>query len=286
MTNVLKDDKMKTVIFPGGEQVPALGQGTWRMGDDPGRRSEEIRALRTGIDLGMNVIDTAEMYGDGRSERLVGEAIAGTRDRVFLISKVLPSHADRKGTKRACEGSLRRLGVEALDLYLLHWMGRYPLSETVEAMLELQAEGKIRQWGVSNLDVLDMAGLFALPGGNTCAADEVLYNLTRRGPEYDLIPWCGERELPLIAYSPVEQGRLLNRPVLKEVARRHDATPAQVALAWVLRLPGVIAIPKAATAEHVRENAGSLDIRLTPDDLHELDRAFPAPARKVPLEVI
>lgn len=274
------------VIFPDGTEVPALGQGTWNMGDDSRKRKEEIEALQTGIELGMTVIDTAEMYGNGRSEQLAGEAIKGKRDRVFLISKVLPSHASRQGTIKACEESLRRLNTGYLDLYLLHWQSRYPFAETVEAMLTLQNSGKIRRWGVSNMDVRQMEEFFALPGGDGCSADEVLYNLTRRGIEYDLLPWCEERQVPVIAYSPVEQGRLLKEPSLIEIARAHRATPAQIALAWVLRKPGIIAIPKAATPAHVRENHESLSITLTEKELQLLDDAFPAPHRKKALEMI
>ncbi len=275
-----------TYIFPDGRQVLTLGQGTWNMGDSGATRVEELKALRAGIDLGLNVIDTAEMYGNGRSEQLVGEAIEGRRDKVYLISKVLPSNASRHGTREACERSLKRLGTDYLDLYLLHWQGRYPFEETIEAMLGLQQAGKIREWGVSNMDVEEMERFFSLPGGDTCAANEVLYNLTRRGIEYDLLPWCRKHRIPVIAYSPVEQGRLLSHPVLTEIAHRHSATPSQIALAWVLREPGVIAIPKAATVKHVQENFKSLFIRLTDDDLAELDRAFPGPRKKIPLEML
>lgn len=276
----------RKVIFKNGAQLPSIGQGTWNMGDDPSKREEEIQTLRTGIELGLTVLDTAEMYGDGRSELLVGEAILGIRDKVFLISKVLPSHASLKGTKKACEESLKRLNTESLDLYLLHWQGRYPFSETVEAMLELQQEGKIRQWGVSNMDVKEMEEFYSVQGGDTCYANEVLYNLTRRGIEYDLIPWCQLHHLPIIAYSPVEQGRLLDNPVLGKIASRHDVTPAQVALAWVIRLSGILAIPKASTVKHVRENADSLKLELTENDLEELEKAFPATTRKKHLEII
>lgn len=267
-------------------EIPTLGMGTWNMGDSLAAREEEIRALRRGIELGMNVIDTAELYGDGRSEILVGEAIRKVREKVFLISKVLPSHADRRGTVKACEASLKRLQTDYLDLYLLHWMGRYPFEETAEAMLELQKNGKIKYWGVSNMDVTEMEAFFRIPGGNTCAANEVLYNLTRRGAEFDLLPWCRQKQIPLIAYSPIEQGRLLGHPVLSEISSLHHATPAQIALAWVIRQAGVIAIPKAATVEHVEENYRSLSIRLTAEDLEKLDQAFPAPTRKKRLEMI
>lgn len=260
--------------------------GTWNMGDVQANEDEEIEALRTGIELGMQVIDTAEMYGRGRSEQLVGKAIRGIRQQAFLISKVLPQHANREGTKAACEASLKRLDTDYLDLYLLHWEGPYPIRETIDGMLELQQEGKIRYWGVSNMDVDMMEEFFALQGGESCAADEVLYNLTRRGIEFDLLPWCEAHQVPLIAYSPVEQGRLLGHPVLQKIAHKHGATPVQVALAWVLRRPGVLAIPKASTAKHVRENFGSLSVELTKQDLSQIDEVFPAPRRKHMLEVI
>jgi len=276
----------KQIIFPGGAAVCALGQGTWYMGDKPARKDDEIGALRRGIELGMSVIDTAEMYGDGRSETLVGEAIEGRREQVFLVSKVLPSNASYHGTKQACERSLKRLKTDYLDLYLLHWRGRYPLSETVKAMVELQQEGKIRQWGVSNFDVDDMEELFATPGGNTCAANEVLYNLSRRGIEFDLIPWCRERKVPVIAYSPIEQGRILNDKTINDIALRHHVTAAQIALSWVLRDPSALAIPKAGSADHVEENYGSLSVELDESDLRLLDAAFPAPTHKMYLEMI
>ncbi|MGH8806946.1 MAG: aldo/keto reductase, partial [Noviherbaspirillum sp.] len=222
---------MRNIVFPSGDTVPVLGQGTWNMGDNPRRRAGEIGALRAGIELGMTLIDTAEMYGDGASEELVGAAIAGRRDKVFLVSKVLPQNAMRHGTISACERSLRRLGTDSIDLYLLHWRGGVPLAETLEGFEALMRDGKIRQWGVSNFDVGDMEELAALAGGGNVATDQVLYNPTRRGIEYDLLPWCGARKLPLMAYSPIEQGRLLDHPQLQQVARRHRVTPAQIALA-------------------------------------------------------
>ena len=277
---------MRTVTLPSGEAVPALGQGTWYMGEGRRPAAEEAAALRLGLDLGMTLIDTAEMYASGGAERVVAEAIRGRRDEVFLVSKVLPSNASREGTVAACEASLRRLGTDRLDLYLLHWRGGVPLAETVAGMETLLRAGKIRHWGVSNLDTDDIEELAALPGGEACATNQVLYNLTRRGIEWDLLPWCRERAMPIMAYSPIEQGRLLRKSALKEVAARHGATPAQVALAWVLREPGVIAIPKAGDASHVRENRMALDIRLTAQDLAALDRAFPPPTRKQPLELL
>jgi diketogulonate reductase-like aldo/keto reductase len=266
--------------------VPALGQGTWAMGDDPAHRREELAALRAGIELGMTLIDTAEMYGDGRSESLVGEAIGGQRDKVFLVSKVLPQNASRKGVARSCEASLARLKTDRLDLYLLHWSGSHPLAETVRGFEDLLAAGKIRAWGVSNLDLDEMRKLVALAGGKACATNQVLYNLSRRGIEFDLLPWSQEHRIPVMAYSPIEQGRILGRKALQEVAHRLGATPAQVALAWVLRQKDVIAIPKAANAAHVRENHKALALKLDKAALAALDTAFPPPKGAQPLEVI
>jgi diketogulonate reductase-like aldo/keto reductase len=277
---------MRMIKLPFGEEVVALGQGTWHMAEDPSRREEEITALRLGLELGMTLIDTAEMYGGGRAERLVGEAIAGLRNEVFLVSKVLPHHATTEGTITACEDSLRRLGTDWLDLYLLHWRGPTPLEETLAAFEKLTVRGDIRSWGVSNFDVSDMEELVALPGGGTVQTDQVLYNLTRRGIEYDLLPWCRERGLPIMAYSPIEQGRLIGHPTLDAVADRHRATPAQVALAWVLRDNDVIAIPKAGTPEHVRQNHAALGIHLTEEDLEVLAAVFPPPQGPGPLEIL
>jgi diketogulonate reductase-like aldo/keto reductase len=277
---------MRTVQLPSGEAIAALGQGTWYFAEQPGRRAAEIRSLRTGLDLGLTVVDTAEMYADGAAEELTGEAIAGQRDEVFLVSKVLPFRATRRGTVRACEASLRRLGTDRLDLYLLHWPGSVPLEETLAGFADLVAAGMIRYWGVSNVDTAGMVELAALAGGDAVATDQVLYNLTRRGPEFDLLPYCRERGVPIMAYSPVEQGRLLGHPVLAAVAARHAATPAQVALAWVLRDADVCAIPRTADPEHVRENAAALELVLTEADLAELDAAFPPPRGKVPLELL
>lgn len=251
------------------------------MGDSSATRQSEIDSLRTGIDLGLTVIDTAEMYGSGRSEELVGEAIKARRDDVFLVSKVLPSNASATKTLDACRASLRRLGADHLDLYLLHWRGRYPLDETVAAFESLVADGLIRAWGVSNLDTDELE---QLPSG--CQSDQVLYNLTRRGPEYDLLPWAEAAGMPVMAYSPVEQGRLLGSAALKDIARDLGATPTQVALAWTMRSGNVLSIPKASTVEHVRENASARDLRLTDVDLERLDKAFPPPTRPVPLEMI
>jgi diketogulonate reductase-like aldo/keto reductase len=278
---------VRSVQLPSGEAVPALGQGTWHMGEKPPRHDEEVAALRLGIDLGMTLIDTAEMYGDGAAESLVGEAIDGRRGDVFLVSKVLPHHATRRGTVAACEASLARLATDRLDLYLLHWRGDIPLEETLAGFADLLNAGRIRHWGVSNFDTSDMVELADLAGGMPPpATDQVLYNLARRGIEYDLLPWCRDNGIPIMAYSPIEQGRLLDDPDLRRIAERHAATPSQVALAWVLRHHDLIAIPKASSPEHVRENRAALNVHLSKRDLAELDRAFPPPAHKVPLEMI
>jgi len=277
---------MRTTTLPSGEAVPSLGQGTWGMGENPADRRSEIEALQAGLDLGMRLIDTAEMYGDGAAEEVVGKALAGRRDGSFLVSKVYPHNATRKGTIAACERSLRRLDTDRIDLYLLHWRGGVALEETLAGFDDLLRAGKIRYWGVSNFDVGDMAELASLAGGANVAVNQVLYNLARRGIEFDLLPQCARTGVAVMAYSPVEQGRLLRHPVLNTIAKRHDATPAQVALAWVLRNDGLIAIPKAASVEHVAQNHGALDILLTPADLADLDRAFAPPKSKKHLEMI
>jgi diketogulonate reductase-like aldo/keto reductase len=283
----LPPTRVPTVALPSGERIPALGLGTWYMGEDPGRRAVELASLRRGLDLGLRLVDTAEMYGDGGAEELVGEAIAGRRDDVFLVSKVLPSNASRAKTIAACERSLRRLRTDRIDLYLLHWREAVPLEDTVDAFHALVQAGKIRHWGVSNLDVDDLEELFRVrPEGPGAQVDQVLYNLGRRGIEHDLLPWCRARRVPVMAYSPIEQGRLLRKRALRKVAARRGATPAQVALAWVLREDGVCAIPKAATPAHVDENRAALELRLGPEDLAELDAAFPPPSGKVPLELL
>jgi len=278
---------MRMVRLPDGTEVAALGQGTWRMGEGRQSAAAEADALRLGLDLGMTLIDTAEMYGDGGAEQVVGAAIAGRRAEAFVVSKVYPHNASRTGTVAACERSLKRLRTERIDLYLLHWRGSVPLAETVAAFGALLAAGKIGAWGVSNLDAEEMEELRRVPGGTACATDQVLYNPQARGIEFDLLPWCARHAVPVMAYSPVGQGgRLLRAAALAAVARRHSATQAQVAIAWALRHPGVIAIPKAGNAAHVRENAAAADLRLDPRDLAELDAAFPPPRRKVPLAML
>ena len=277
---------MNPVTLPDGEPVPALGMGTWMMGEVPALRREETAALRTGVELGITLIDTAEMYGEGRTEQFLGEALAGCRDRVFLVSKVYPHNASRQGVRRACEQSLRRLRTDRLDLYLLHWRGREPLAETVAGFEDLRAAGKIRHWGVSNFDTADLEELFALPGGERCAANQVLYNLTRRGPEFELLPWMDRRRLPLMAYSPIEQGRIPDGGALAEIAARNGVTRWQAALAWVLRRSGTIAIPKASREEHVRRNGAALGLRLSEADLDRLDLQFAPPRRGRPLEML
>jgi diketogulonate reductase-like aldo/keto reductase len=277
---------IRTVKLPSGDRVPVLGQGTWKMGEDKRRHADEVAALKLGIDLGMTLIDTAEMYASGGAETVVADAIAGRRDEVYVVSKVLPSNASRRGVETACEQSLKRLRTDTIDLYLLHWRGSVPLAETVAAFEALKKAGKIRQWGVSNFDVDDMEELAALADGNAVEANQVLYNPQRRGIEHDLIPWSRERGIAVMAYSPVGQGAILRDAKLAALAGKHGATPAQIVLAWVMRTEGVIAIPKAGRAEHVRDNRAALDIILTPDDLAELDRLFPPPRRKQPLEMI
>jgi diketogulonate reductase-like aldo/keto reductase len=274
---------MPTINLPSGDPVPVLGQGTWHFAEHPARRPDEIAALRRGLDLGMSLIDTAEMYADGAAETLVGQAIADRRDEVFLVSKVLPNHATRRGTVAACQASLQRLGTDRLDLYLLHWRGAVPLGETLAGFADLTRAGLIRQWGVSNFDLPDMEELTQLDGGDDVVTNQVLYNLAYRGIEYDLLPWCRSRRIPIMAYSPIEQGNVLQHPTLLQVASRHRATPAQIALAWVLRQRNVMAIPKAGNPSHVDENRAAVDLRLTHTDLQELDLAFPPPTHKVPL---
>ena len=270
-------ETLPQVTLPNGERVPAFGQGTWHMGDDRRRAAAETAALKLGIDLGMTLIDTAEMYGSGGAEKIVAEAAQGQRDRLFIVSKVLPYNASQKGVIEACERSLKRLKTDRIDLYLLHWRGSVPLAETLAAFMRLQRDGKIRHHGVSNFDLDDMQEWVGLSGGDTVAANQILYNFQRRGPEWELIPWCRERRIAIMAYTPLGQSRMLQHKALAEIAGRHGATAAQVALAWLLHQDGTMVIPKATRQEHVRENRGALDLRLTADDLAALDRAFPPP---------
>jgi diketogulonate reductase-like aldo/keto reductase len=273
-----------TTNLPSGDTVPVLGLGAWMMGETVRLKKDEVAALRLGLDLGLNLIDTAELYANGGSERVVAEAIAGRRDEVFLVSKVMPHHATQKGTIAACEASLKRLNTDRLDLYLLHWRESIPLLETLEGFMALVRDGKIRNWGVSNFDVDDMEELFALPGGDKVATNQVMYNLRRRGIEFALMPWMRKHNIPIMAYSPLDQGHLMRSSELMHVAERHGATPAQIALAWTIRQPGVFAIPKASREAHVRDNCKALSIRLKDEDLAELDRHFRPPTKKKPLE--
>ncbi len=277
---------IRTVALPDGTVVPALGQGTWHMGEHGGAAKAEAAALRLGIDLGITLIDTAEMYGNGGAEEVVAEAIAGQRDKIFLVSKVYPHNASRDGVPAACERSLERLKTDRLDLYLLHWRGSHPLAETVGAFEKLREAGKIRAWGVSNFDVNDMNELMRLKAGAGCATNQVLYHPDSRGIEYDLLPWCAEHRIPVMAYSPIGQaGRLLRSAALRDVAKRHEATPAQIAIAWGLRHPHMISIPKAVDPAHVRQNAAAGEIVLTEADLAAIDAEHPPPRRKQSLEM-
>jgi diketogulonate reductase-like aldo/keto reductase len=277
---------MRQVSLPDGEKVPVLGMGTWGMGETRARPRGDVAALKLGLDLGMRLIDTAEMYGDGGAEEIVAEAVAGRRDETFIVSKVLPHHATLKGTIAACERSLRRLGTDRLDLYLLHWRSDVPLGETLAGFEALKRSGKIRHFGVSNFDRADMEEWWSLPGGATAASDQVLYNPTRRGIEWALLPWCRRQRVPIMAYSPIEHGRLVGDRALCRLAEGHGVSAAQLALAWVLHQEGVIAIPKASRPEHVRENFAALDIVLSGADLAALDTAFPPPAGPRPLEML
>jgi len=280
---------MKTMSLLSGREIPVLGQGTWEIGDDPARRKTEVGALRLGLDLGMTLIDTAEMYGEGGAETVIAEAIAGRRSDAFIVSKVYPHNATRHGAVEACERSLKRLKTQYIDLYLLHWRESTPLADTLDAFQALKEAGKILDYGVSNFDQAEMEDATALRGGDGIVVDQVLYNLMQRGIEWDVLPWCRRRGIQIMAYSPIEgsggkQRSLLKHPCTKAIASRHGATPAQVALAWLLR-KDVIVIPKSANAEHVRENRGALDVLLTEEDLKELDRSFPPPRKKVELQM-
>ncbi|HGL5386723.1 aldo/keto reductase [Burkholderia orbicola] len=279
-------DTIATVVLPNGETIPKLGLGTWEMGERPARRADEIAALREGIELGMTLVDTAEMYGDGATEELVGDALAGLRDDVFLVSKVYPHHASRRGVVAACDASLKRLRTDRLDLYLLHWRGSVPLAETVEGFDALQRAGKIRHWGVSNFDTADMAELVDEAGGGACATNQILYNIARRGPEFDLLPWLADHRIPAMAYSPVDHGRLPKRSPLDETARLRGVSVMRVALAWVLAQPGVFAIPKASRIEHVRDNRAALDVVFSDDERAQLDAYFRPPRSKRALEML
>jgi diketogulonate reductase-like aldo/keto reductase len=277
---------MRKLRLPLGDEIPVLGQGTWRMGESPVRRGDEVKALQLGLELGMNLIDTAEMYAEGKSEEVVADAIEGKRDRVFLVSKVLPSNASRKGTVQAAERSLKRLKTDRMDLYLLHWRGGVPLAETLAGFDDLLQAGKIRSFGVSNFDVNDMKEWVALTGGDQVQVNQVLYNVTTRGIDFDLVPWQAEHGIPVMAYSPLAQGQLPRSAALKAVAARHQATVGQVMLAWCLRHKTVFAVPKTSRLEGVRENAAAADLTLTSADLAEIDRDFPPPARAKPLEML
>jgi diketogulonate reductase-like aldo/keto reductase len=279
-------EQLKYVTLRDGERVPALGQGTWHMGENRRRAAEEEAALRLGIELGMTLIDTAEMYGSGGAEEVIARAAEGVRDRLFIVSKVYPHNASRSGVAAACERSLKRLATDRIDLYLLHWRGSIPLAETLEGFLRLQRDGKIRQYGVSNFDRTDMAEWVALEGGENVAVDQVLYNLSRRGPERELIPWCRGHGVAIMAYTPLGSGNMLGNPVLAEIARRRGAAPAQIVLAWLLRQEATIVIPKASHPAHVRENRGALEIELTQEDLAALDRAHPPPKLSTPLGML
>nr|WP_315257157.1 aldo/keto reductase [uncultured Duganella sp.] len=278
---------MRTVRFAAGVEVPALGQGTWNMGEKASRRQQEVGALQLGLDLGLTLIDTAEMYGEGGAEEVVGEAIAGRHDQAFVVSKVYPHNASFDGVQQACERSLRRLKIDCIDLYLLHWQGHHPLAETFDAFEKLKRDGKIKAYGVSNFDLENVEEALAC---GAPATNQVLYNLMKRGIEFDLLPWARGRQMPIMAYSPLEtsgreQAALLDNPALKAVAQAHDVTPAQIALAWVLHQDGVIAIPKAVDPVHLRANRAAADLRLAADDLAALDRAFPPPRRRRPLDM-
>jgi diketogulonate reductase-like aldo/keto reductase len=279
-------DPLPSVTLPNGETMPAYGQGTWHMGEDRRRAADEEAALKLGIELGVTLIDTAEMYGNGVAEEIVARATAGLRERLFIVSKVLPYNASQKGVIEACERSLKRLKTDRIDLYLLHWRGSVPLAETIAGFARLQKDGKIRHHGVSNFNTEDMKEWVGLAGGEAVASNQILYNLGRRGPEFELIPWCRERAVAIMAYTPLEQGRMLSNRALKEVALRHGRSAAQVALAWLLRQDGMVVIPKATQPEHVRDNRGAVDLALDAGDLALLDRAFPPPTSRTSLGML
>ena len=276
---------MRYVTLKSGDKIPVLGLGTWRMGERKSERAAEVAAVKLGLDLGIRLVDTAEMYGEGGAEEMLAEALAGRREEIFLVSKVYPHNASRKGVVAACERSLARLKTDRLDLYLLHWRGSVPLAETVEGFETLKKSGKIRQWGVSNLDASDMNELAGVPNGKNCASNQVLYHLDSRGIEWVLLPQCQKAGIMVMAYSPLGQGPLLRKPALKKIADKHNTDPAAVALAWVLRHPGVITIPKAVKPDHVRANLKALEVKLDAEDLKALDAAFPPPKRAAPLDM-
>jgi diketogulonate reductase-like aldo/keto reductase len=276
----------KFVALPDGERVPQLGIGTWQMAEDTKKRAAEIASVRRAVEMGMSLVDTAEMYGEGKTETLLSEALAGLRETIFLVSKVYPYNASRKGVIAACERSLRRLKTDRLDLYLLHWRGNEPLAETVRGFEDLQREGKIRHWGVSNFDTEDMQELAQAPGGKACATNQILYNFRRRSPEWDLLPWMAEHHMPVMAYSPIEQGRLPATGALSDIGKKHGVSRFTVALAWLLRNPNAIVIPKASSEAHLQENAKALDVHLDAEDLAAIDAAFQPPSRKQPLELL
>ena len=277
---------LAVTALPDGAMVPTLGLGTWKMGETPARAAKEAAALSLGLDLGMTLVDTAEMYGDGGAEEVVARAMAGRRDRVFVVSKVYPHNAGRKSAVTACERSLARLRTDRLDLYLLHWRGRVPLGETIDAFERLRAAGKILRWGVSNFDTSDMRELTALPEGRHCSTNQVLYHLGERGIEWELLPWLRERRIPLMAYSPLGQGSLLREAKLAAIARRVGATPAQVALRWLMRFPDIMAIPESANPDHVRDNRAAVSVPLDAATLREIDTAFPPPNAQTPLAML
>ena len=275
-----------TVILPNGREVPSLGLGTWHMGERIGDPTTEALALKRGLDLGATVIDTAEMYARGGAERVVAEAIKGRREEVFIVSKVLPHNASRHGTIIACENSLQRLGIDAIDLYLLHWPGPHPLGDTIEAFHDLKKNGKIKAWGVSNFDTSDMEELWRVPGGADCQTNQILYNLMRRGVEWDLLPWCYKNGVSVMAYSPLEQGRLLNNKKLNSLAKQRNLSPAQIAIAWTLCKKGVMSIPKASSIRHVEENIAAWSIKLEKSDLDLLNEEFKPPLKKGMLDIL
>lgn len=277
---------MRTIPLSSGQAIPVLGMGTWRMGENSQHRQSEIDALRHGLDLGFSLIDTAEMYGEGGAEEVVAEALADRRSEAFLVSKVYPHNASRQGAIAACERSLKRLNTDYLDLYLLHWRGSVPLSETLEAFQTLQQAGKIRSYGVSNFDLEDMAEAASLEGGEAITLNQVLYNLSRRGVEWNLLPWCRQHSMPVMAYSPIEQGRLLDNRALKDIARSRGVTIAQIAIAWLLHQENVVAIPKSSRIEHVEENYAALNLALSAEELATLNKAFPGPTRPTPLQML